>query len=149
MGVGDCSALALVDAKSIKEFSSLLLELVGNFQSALHRLSESDGAFAGSGYAILMEVYGLRTRGYILLNDPGSHAVDSLSFSQKDLLSLFGRIKNVVLSVSTLRTANAIILSVATFTVALGADRAKIVNFLFDALCDDVRAWETPSELAV
>lgn len=89
-----------------------------------------------------MEVYGLRTRAYILLNDSGNHRVDSLNFSQRELLSLFDRISEVVRKVTSLKFASAIVVSVATFTVALGEDRAKIVNFLFGALNDDVSEWE-------
>lgn len=134
---------ALADTESVKVFSSLLLELVGTFQSTLHRLSETDGAFASSGYAVLMEVYGLRTRAYILLNDSANHVVSSLNFSQEDLLGLFGRVEDVARDANCLKVANAIVLSVATFTVALGEDRGKIVNFLFDTLRDDVSVWES------
>jgi len=80
---------ALANADSVKEFSSRLLELAGVFQAALHNISEADRAFAGSGYGVLMEVYGLRTRAYILMNDPESHIVNSLEFSQDEMLSLF------------------------------------------------------------
>ncbi|MDC3993168.1 hypothetical protein KGZ01_18230 [Pseudomonas aeruginosa] len=142
MAASDNIAPALNDMGSVKEFSSTLLELVGNFQSTLHRLSETDKSFANSGYAVLMEVYGLRTRGYILLNDSGNHVVNSLGFSQGELLNLFERIKVVAQDASTLKMANAIVLSVATFTVALGEDRNKVVDFLFDTLCNDVSDWE-------
>jgi len=132
---------ALANADSVKEFSSRLLELVGVFQAALHNISEADRAFAGSGYGVLMEVYGLRTRAYILMNDPGSHIVNSLEFSQDEMLSLFDRISSVTRAISSLKIAGAMVLSVATFTVSLGEGRDKVVNFLFKMLCDDVDEW--------
>lgn len=133
---------ALSDEASIKEFSHWLLELVGCMQAALHQLSTVDKLFAGSGYGVLMEVYGLRTRAYILLNDSENHVVNSLDFSQGDLLSLLDRISRVVPFVDSLKIASSIVLSVATFTVSLGEDRSKIINFLFRSLCDDVAEWE-------
>lgn len=133
---------ALADADLVKEFSSRLLELVGVFQAELHRVSETDRAFAGGGYGVLMEVYGLRTRAYILMNDPGNHIVDSLSFSQHEILSLLDRVASVARVTSNLKAANSMVLSMATFTVSLGQDRANVVNFLFKALSDDVAKWE-------
>lgn len=136
------STVALASTESVKRFSSLLLELVGDLQSALQRLSEVDRSFTSSGYAILMEVYGLRTRSYILLNDPASHVVSSLSFTQQDLLDLVGRLKGMARNADDLKVVNAIVLSIATFTVALGDGRDSVVNFLFDSLRCDVSAWE-------
>lgn len=133
---------ALADEKSIKEFSSWLLELAGSLQATLHQLSAVDKLFTGSGYGVLMEVYGLRTRAYILLNDSANHIVNSLDFSQGDLLLLFDRVSRVVPAVSSLKIASSIVLSVATFTVSLGEDRSKIVNFLFRSFCDDLAEWE-------
>ncbi|WP_217474364.1 hypothetical protein [Stutzerimonas stutzeri] len=133
---------ALANAGSVKEFSSRLLELVGVFQAALHNISENDRAFAGSGYGVLMEVYGLRTRAYILMNDPESHIVNSLEFSQDEMLSLFDRISGVTRTMNSLKVASAMVLSVATFTVSLGEGRDKVVNFLFKMLSDDVAEWE-------
>jgi len=133
---------ALAGEVSVREFSSRLLELVGVLQATLHHLSEVDRSFAGAGYGVLMEVYGLRTRAYILLNDSGNHVVNFLEFSQRDLLSLFDRISKVVRMVNSLKVASSIVVSVATFTVSLGEDRAKIVNFLFRTLYDDVAEWE-------
>lgn len=133
---------ALTDASSVKEFSSRLLELVGVFQAALHRISEVDRAFAGRGYGVLMEVYGLRTRAYILMNDPGSHMVNSLTFSQHEMLSLLDRVSSVARVANDLKIASSMVLSVATFTVSLGQDRAKVVSFLFETLSDDVAKWE-------
>ncbi|MBA1184137.1 hypothetical protein [Stutzerimonas stutzeri] len=132
---------ALANADSVKEFSSRLLELAGVFQAALHNISEADRAFAGSGYGVLMEVYGLRTRAYILMNDPESHIVNSLEFSQDEMLSLFDRLSSVTRAITSLKIAGAMVLSVATFTVSLGEGRDKIVNFLFKMLCDDVDEW--------
>lgn len=139
---------ALANEGSVKEFSSRLLELVGVFQAALHNISEVDRAFAGSGYGVLMEVYGLRTRAYILMNDPESHIVNSLEFSHDEMLSLFDRVSSVTRAINSLRTASAMVLSVATFTVSLGEDRAKIVNFLFKMLSDDVAEWERQFAMA-
>ncbi|EMS8884457.1 hypothetical protein I4984_22210 [Pseudomonas aeruginosa] len=133
---------ALANADAVKEFSSRLLELVGVFQAALHNISEADRTFAGSGYGVLMEVYGLRTRAYILMNDPESHIVNSLEFSQDEMLSLFDRVSSVTRAINSLKIASAMVLSVATFTVSLGEDRARIVNFLFNALRHDVAEWE-------
>jgi len=133
---------ALANADAVKEFSSRLLELVGVFQAALHNISEADRTFAGSGYGVLMEVYGLRTRVYILMNDPESHIVNSLEFSQDEMLSLFDRVSSVTRAINSLKIASAMVLSVATFTVSLGEDRARIVNFLFNALRHDVAEWE-------
>ncbi|WP_395505528.1 hypothetical protein [Ectopseudomonas hydrolytica] len=133
---------ALANAGAVKEFSSRLLELVGVFQAALHNISEADRTFAGSGYGVLMEVYGLRTRAYILMNDPESHIVNSLEFSQDEILSLFDRVSSVTRAINSLKIASAMVLSVATFTVSLGEDRARIVNFLFNALRHDVAEWE-------
>lgn len=133
---------ALANEGSVKEFSTRLLELVGVFQAALHNISETDRAFAGSGYGVLMEVYGLRTRAYILLNDSESHVVNSLGFTQDEMLSLFDRVSSVARVVSSLKIASAMVLSVATFTVSLGEGRGKVVNFLFKMLCDDVVEWE-------
>ena len=133
---------ALANADAVKEFSSRLLELVGVFQAALHNISEADRTFAGSGYGVLMEVYGLRTRAYILMNDPESHIVNSLEFSQDEMLSRFDRVSSVTRAINSLKIASAMVLSVATFTVSLGEDRARIVNFLFNALRHDVAEWE-------
>ncbi|MGU2390857.1 hypothetical protein ACSEOD_03330 [Pseudomonas aeruginosa] len=133
---------ALANAESVKEFSSRLLELVGVFQTALHNISETDRAFASRGYGVLMEVYGLRTRAYILMNDPGSHIVNYLDFSQHEMLSLFDRVYSVVRAINSLKVVSSMVLSVATFTVSLGEDRAKTVNFLFNALCHDMAEWE-------
>jgi len=132
---------ALANADSVKEFSSRLLELVGVFQAALHNISETDRTFAGSGYGVLMEVYGLRTRAYILMNDPESHIVNSLGFSQDEMLSLFDRISGMTRAMSNLKIVSAMVLSVATFTVSLGEGRDKVVNFLFKMLSDDVAGW--------
>lgn len=137
------SLVALVDEKLVREFSSRLLDLAGVLQAALHHLSGVDKSFAGAGYGVLMEVYSLRTRAYILLNDSSSHVVKSLDFSQHDLLSLFDRVSIVVRSLKSLKVVNSIVVSVATFTVSLGEDRARIVNFLFKSLCDDVAGWES------
>ncbi len=102
----------------------------------------ADKAFAGSGYGVLMEVYGLRTRAYILMNDSGNHVVNSLDFSQEEMLSVFDRISKVARVIDSLTVASSMVLSVATFTVSLGKDRARIVNFLFNALRHDVAEWE-------
>lgn len=133
---------ALANEGSVKEFSSRLLELAGVFQTALHNISEADRTFAVSGYGVLMEVYGLRTRAYILMNDSGSHIVNSLNFSQDEMLSLFDRISSVTRFINSLKAASSMVLSVATFTVSLGDGRAKVVNFLFKMLSDDVAEWE-------
>ena len=133
---------ALTDSKSVKEFSSWLLELAGALQEKLHHLSGADVSFARLGYGVLMEVYGLRTRASILFNDSDNHKVKALKFSQDDLMSTFGRISRVVPKVNSLKAVNAIVLTVATFTVSLGEDREKVVNFLFAALCDEVAGWE-------
>lgn len=132
---------ALANEDSVKEFSSRLLELVGVFQAALHSISETDRAFASSGYGVLMEVYGLRTRAYILMNEPGRHIVNSLNFSQQEMLSLFDKVSGAVLVANNLKIVSSMALSVATFTVSLGEDKAKVVNFLFKSLCDDVGEW--------
>ncbi|WP_147264241.1 hypothetical protein [Pseudomonas aeruginosa] len=137
------SLSALVDERSVKEFSSRLLDLAGLLQAKLHHLSGFDRSFAVSGYGVLMEVYGLRTRAYILLNDSGSHVVDSLGFSQDELVSLFDRVAVAVRSLENLTAVHSIVISVATFTMSLGADRGKVVNFLFESLCDDVARFES------
>ncbi|MCY1310811.1 hypothetical protein D9M70_610440 [compost metagenome] len=76
------------------------------------------------------------------MNDSANHIVNSLDFSQGDLLSLLDRVSRVAPAVSGLKIASSIVLSVATFTVSLGEDRSKIVNFLFRSLCDYVAEWE-------
>lgn len=134
--------LALTDEKSVREFSSRLLDLVGVFQAELQRLSVSDSSFPVSGYGVLMEVYGLRTRANILLHDAGNHIVDSLGFSQSDLLSLFDRIFRAIPFATNLRAASSLVLSVAIFTVSLGEGKARVVNFLYKELCDEVAQWE-------
>ncbi|MCY1367987.1 hypothetical protein D9M69_549450 [compost metagenome] len=88
-----------------------------------------------------MEVYGLRTRAYILMNEPGRHIVNSLNFSQQEMLSLFDKVSGAVLVANNLKIVSSMALSVATFTVSLGEDKAKVVNFLFKSLCDDVGEW--------
>ncbi|RRW10719.1 hypothetical protein EGJ71_18635 [Stutzerimonas stutzeri] len=133
---------ALSDRLLVKEFSSRLLDLVGIFHAELQNISMADKAFAGSGYGVLMEVYGLRTRAYILMNDSGNHVVNSLDFSQEEMLSVFDRISKVARVIDSLTVASSMVLSVATFTVSLGKDRARIVNFLFNALRHDVAEWE-------
>lgn len=133
---------ALSDRLLVKEFSSRLLDLVGIFHAELQNISMADKAFAGSGYGVLMEVYGLRTRAYILMNDSGNHVVNSLDFSQEEMLSVFDRISKVARVIDSLTVASSMVLSVATFTVSLGEDRARIVNFLFNALRHDVAEWE-------
>ncbi|HGW4092860.1 hypothetical protein [Pseudomonas aeruginosa] len=133
---------ALIDECAVREFASGVLGLAADLQASLHRLSGSDKTFAVVGYGLLMEVYGLRTRSHILSNDSANHVVNSLSFSQSDLLSLFDRISRVARVVDDVRVATSIVISVATFTVSLGADRARVVNFLFGALCDEAAEWE-------
>lgn len=133
---------ALSDQLLVREFSSRLLDLVGIFQAELQNISVVDKTFAGSGYGVLMEVYGLRTRAYILMNDPGNHIVSSLDFSQHEMLSLIDRISSLVQAKNDFKSVSSMILSIATFTVSLGEDRAKIVNFLFKMLYDDVAEWE-------
>ncbi|RRW01106.1 hypothetical protein EGJ30_20725 [Stutzerimonas stutzeri] len=76
------------------------------------------------------------------MNDPESHIVNSLEFSQDEMLSLFDRVSSVTRAINSLKIASAMVLSVATFTVSLGEDRARIVNFLFNALRHDVAEWE-------
>ncbi|KAB0549072.1 hypothetical protein F7R01_16780 [Pseudomonas argentinensis] len=136
------SSRALSDQFLVKEFSSWLLSFVGESQAALQSVSVADKSFAVSGYGVLMELYGLRTRAYILMNDPGAHVVSCLDFSQEEMLSLFDRVSSVVRTTSTLKSASAMVLSVATFTVSLGEGRGKIVSFLFKTLCDEVSGWE-------
>lgn len=133
---------ALGSECAVKEFASRLLGVAAELQASLHRLSGSDSSFAAVGYGLLMEVYGLRTRSHILSNDSANHVVNALNFSQLDLLSLFDRVSTAVRAVDDLRVATSIVLSVATFTVSLGVDRARVVNFLFGALCDEVAEWE-------
>lgn len=133
---------ALIDEFAVREFASGVLGLAADLQASLHRLSGSDKSFAVVGYGLLMEVYGLRTRSHILSNDSANHVVNSLSFSQNDLLSLFDRISRVARVVDDIRVAASIVISVATFTVSLGVDRARVVNFLFGALCDEAAEWE-------
>lgn len=141
--MSDQSSLpALIDECAVREFASGLLGLAADLQASLHRLSGIDKSFAVVGYGLLMEVYGLRTRSHILSNDATNHVVNSLNFSQCDLLSLFDRISRVVRAVDDLRVATSIVISAATFTVSLGVDRAKVVNFLFGALCEEVAEWE-------
>lgn len=132
---------ALANENSVREFSSRLLELAGVFQAVLHNLSETDRAFATAGYGVLMEVYGLRTRAYILMNDPENHTVDSLGFSQREMLSILDKVSSVAPLANRVSVVGSMVLAVATFTVSLGADRAKVVNFLFKTLCDDVDEW--------
>lgn len=129
---------ALANEDSVREFSSRLLELAGVFQAVLHNLSETDRAFATAGYGVLMEVYGLRTRAYILMNDPGNHIANSLGFSQQEMLSILDKVSSVVPLANRVSVVGSMILFVATFTVSLGEDRAKVVDFLFKTLCDDV-----------
>lgn len=133
---------ALSDRLLVEEFSSRLLDLVGIFHVELQNISMADKAFAGSGYGVLMEVYALRTRAYILMNDSRNHVVNSLDFSQEEMLSVFDRISKVARVIDSLKVASAMVLSVATFTVSLGEDRTRIVNFLFNALRNDVAEWE-------
>lgn len=133
---------ALANNCCVREFASKLLDLAGVLQVKLHQLSEVDKSFSGAGYGVLMEIYGLRTRAYTLLNDPSSHVVSSLDFSQSDLLSLFDGVSGVVRAVNSLKDANSIVVSVATLTVSLGGDRAKVVKFLFNTLSDDVAELE-------
>ena len=133
---------ALKDEECVRAFSARLLDLTGVLQMALQRLSGTDKSFANIGYSVLTEVYGLRTRSYMLLNDSGGHTVGSLSFSQYDLLSLFDRITRVVCNANDLGVVRSVVLSVATLAVSLGEGREKSVDFLFKVLCDDISGWE-------
>ncbi len=138
---------ALIDECAVREFASKLLGLAADLQASLHRLSSGDKSFTNVGYGLLMEVYGLRTRSHVLSNDSVNHVVNALCFSQCDLLSLFDRVSRVAIFVDDLRVATSMVLSVATFTVSLGVDRAKVVNFLFEALCGEVSEWEASLNL--
>lgn len=133
---------ALKDEACVREFSARLLDLTGVLQMALQRLSEIDKSFANIGYGVLTEVYGLRTRSYMLLNDSSGHTVGFLSFSQRDLLSLFDRIARVVRNTNDLGVIRSVVWSVATLAVSLGEGREKSVDFLFKVLCDDISGWE-------
>lgn len=133
---------ALANETSVKEFSVHLLGLADTSQKALHRLAESDSNFVVGAYGILVEVYGLRTRAYTLMNDSANHVVDSLEFSQTNLLELMGRVSHVVKLAKSHSVANSLVVSMATFSMSLSRDKAKVVNFLFQSICDDLDAWE-------
>ncbi len=133
---------ALANEASVKEFSVHLLDLAGTAQKALHRLAESDSNSVAYAYGILVEVYGLRTRAYTLINDSANHIVDSLEFSQTNLLDLMGRVSHVIKLAKSHSVANSVVVSMATFSISLSRDKAKVVNFLFQSICDDLDAWE-------
>lgn len=133
---------ALANEASVKEFSVHLLGLADTSQKALHRLAESDSNFVASAYGILVEVYGLRTRAYTLMNDSANHVVDSLEFSQANLLELMERVSHLIKLAGSHSVANSLVVSMATFSISLSRDKAKVVNFLFQSICDDLDAWE-------
>jgi len=133
---------ALVDEAAVKEFSAHLLDLVGFLQTELHRLSGVDSSLVGSSYGVLMEIYGLRTRAYILLNDSKSHVVGALGFSQGELISMLDRISAVVRAIGSLKVLASLVMSIATFTVSLGEGKVKVVNFLFKEICDELIGCE-------
>lgn len=127
-------APALANAECVKEFSASLLQAADAYQRALHRISINDLAFADFGYTVLTEVYGLRNRAYVLQNDAENHIVANLRFTQRDLVNLISRAAKTVNDAVSLKRLQSIVLSIATFTVSLGEDRAKVVEFLYESL---------------
>lgn len=139
------SSQALASIEAVREFSESLLKAANAFQSALHNISKTDMAFGDAGYGVLMEVYGIRTRAYLLQNDASNHIVCGLTFTQHDLLDMSMRAAKVAEVATTLKQVRSIVLSVATFSVSLGADRAKVVGALYEFLMDDIFALEVNS----
>ena len=131
-------APALATVESVKEFSASLLQAADVYQRALHRISINDLAFADSGYTVLTEVYGLRNRAYVLQNDAENHIVANLSFTQRDLVEIISRAAKAVNDAVSLKRLQSIVLSIATFAVSLGEDRAKVVEFLYESLRLDI-----------
>jgi len=132
---------ALADEASVKEFSQVILHLSIGFQESLRRLSEQGEGFPSDGYGLLTEAYGLRARANILYLAPSVHVVQQLSFSQVVMLGKFNNILSYLKTVTDLHTLYAMLVSVVTFASALGAGRAKVVDFLFDTLCADMKFW--------
>ena len=128
------AAPALATVECVKEFSASLLQAADAYQRALHRISINDLAFADSGYTVLTEVYGLRNRAYVLQNDAANHIVTNLNFTQRDLVDLVSRAAEAANVAVSLKRLQSIVLSIATFTVSLGEDRAKVVEFLYESL---------------
>ncbi|MFJ3483518.1 hypothetical protein ACIPL1_09050 [Pseudomonas sp. NPDC090202] len=133
---------ALASDASVKEFSEVILHLSMAFQEALRRLSGKNEAFTSEGYGMLTEAYGLRTRANILYLTPSTHVVQELSFSQRAMLDKFDEILSCLNEVSDLHTVNSILVSVITIASALGAGRAKVIDFLFETLCVDLSTWK-------
>ncbi|MBC8648386.1 hypothetical protein GYM54_01360 [Pseudomonas sp. MTM4] len=129
---------ALATVECVREFSASLLQAADAYQRALHRISIDDLAFADSGYTVLTEVYGLRNRAYVLQNDAANHIVANLSFTQRDLMDLISRAAKAVNDAVSLKRLQSIVLSIATLTVSLGDDRAKVVEFLYESLRSDI-----------
>ncbi|UPQ83624.1 hypothetical protein M0M42_04235 [Pseudomonas knackmussii] len=132
------AAPALATVECVKEFSASLLQAADAYQRALHRISINDLAFADSGYTVLTEVYGLRNRAYVLQNDAVNHIVTSLHFTQRDLVDLVSSAAKAATDAVSLKRLQSIVLSIATFTVSLGEDRAKVVEFLYESLRSDI-----------
>ncbi|MGE6384767.1 hypothetical protein ACQKEN_03720 [Pseudomonas sp. NPDC078416] len=132
---------ALASNVGVKQFSEVILRLSMAFQEALRRLAGQDEAFPAEGYGMLTEAYGLRTRANILYLTPSTHVVQGLSFSQRTMLDKFEKVFECLNKSAHLPTINSILVSVITIASALGPGRARIINFLFEALCADLLVW--------
>ncbi|TWI49641.1 hypothetical protein IQ22_03964 [Pseudomonas duriflava] len=145
MNIDVQKTVALVSIETVKEFSSELIVLANVFQDELQRISRIDCEAAERSYGVLMEIYGLRTRANILFNDAVHHTVEGLDFTQQELMGLVEQVKYLMPSITTIKTANTIILSVATFSVALGEGRGKVVKFLMDNLKKQISVLSSSS----
>lgn len=130
---------ALADDASVKEFSQVILHLSSGFQEALRRISEQDESFPSDGYGLLTEAYGLRARANILYLTPSMHVVQEVGFSQVSMLDEFNAVLGFLKSTSDFNKMNSMLISVITFASALGAGRARVLDFLFETLRADIK----------